>query len=295
MPPVRAGLKARAKPPKTITPIRPNEGLAVAYQRKLESLVDDLNGSLLYWLRSAYRANEPIAITANDAARILNPIIELYDDPDLVPLAMDASPARELQGTMRRLSRRWQRNFDKGAPDLAAWFSQNSAERTDAALREVLKRAGFSVAFKMTDAARDVVNATTFENVSLIRSIAQQHLAKVEGVVMRSVAQGRDLKTLTDELEEQFAITRRRAVLIARDQTNKAHATIEKTRQREIGVTEAIWCHSRGGKHPRASHVAFDGKRYDINAGALIDGKRIWPGTEIWCRCYSKAVLPGFD
>ncbi len=256
---------------KTICPIRPNEGLRMAYQRKLESLVDDLNGSLLYWLRSAYRANEPEV------------------------LAMDASPAKELQGTMRRLSRRWQRNFDKGAPDLAAWFAQNSADRTDAALRGVLKRAGFSVGFKMTAAANDVIQATTFENVSLIRSIAQQHLAKVEGIVMRSVSQGRDLKTLTDQLEEEFAITRRRAVLIARDQTNKAHATIEKTRQTELGITEAVWCHSRGGKHPRASHVAYDGKRYNIRDGALIDGRRIWPGTEIWCRCYSKAVLPGFD
>ena len=295
MPPIRAGLKARAKPPKTLTPTRPNEGLRTAYQRRLESLIDDLNGSLLYWLRSAYRANEPNTITANDAQRILNPILDLHDDPNAVPLAMDASPARELQGTMRRLSRRWQRNFDKGAPDLAAWFAQNSADRTDAALREVLKRAGFTVSFKLSAAAHDVIQATTFENVSLIRSIAAQHLQQVEGIVMRSVAQGRDLKSLTDDIEAQFAVTRRRAVLIARDQTNKAHASIEKTRQREIGVTEAIWCHSRGGKHPRASHVAFDGKRYDINDGALIDGKRIWPGTEIWCRCYSKAVLPGFD
>ena len=294
MPPGRAGSTKRIAPPKTLNPTRPNEGLRTAYQRKLESRIDDLNASLLYWLRSAYRANES-TITANDARRILHPIVELGDDPDQVPLAMDASPARDLQGSMRRLSRRWQRNFDRGAPDLAKWFAQNSADRTDAALREVLKRAGFTVAFKLSDQVRDVVNATTFENVALIRSIAQQHLTKVEGVVMRSVAQGRDLQTLTDELEEQFAITRRRAVLIARDQTNKAHATIEKTRQREVGVTEAIWCHSLGGKHPRASHVAFDGKRYDINDGALIDGKRIWPGTEIWCRCYSKAVLPGFD
>ena len=264
-------MKARARPPKTLDPVRPNEGLRTAYQRKLESMVDDLHASVFYWLRSAYRANESTI------------------------LANDASPSRDLNAAMRRLSRRWQRNFDKGAPDLAAWFAQNSAERTDAALQATLKRAGITVKFSLSQGARDVIHATTYENVSLIRSIAQQHLAEVEGIVMRSVSQGRDLKTLTDDLEERFAITRRRAVLIARDQSNKANATIQKTRQREVGITEAIWCHSRGGKHPRKSHVDFDGKRYDINDGALIDGKRIWPGTEIWCRCYSKPVLPGFD
>src|SRR5579871_956066 len=70
-------------PPKTLDAVRPSEGLAVAYQRKLERLVDDLHGSLLWWLRSAYRANAP-------------------------EMAADASPARELQDTMRRLARRWQ-------------------------------------------------------------------------------------------------------------------------------------------------------------------------------------------
>lgn len=263
--------RAPRRTAKTLNPTRPNEGLRTAYQRKLEKLVDDMHGSLLYWLRSAYRANEPATVAA------------------------DASPAKELQGSMRRLSRRWQRNFDQGAPDLADWFAQSSADRTDAALQAVLKRAGFTVGFKLTSAARDVIQATTFENVSLIKSIASQHLAQVEGIVMRSVSQGRDLKTLTDQLQHQFGVTRNRAALIARDQSNKAHSAIEKTRQREIGVREAIWCHSNGGKHPRASHVAMNGKRYNIDEGALIDGKRIWPGTEIWCRCYSKAVLPGFD
>jgi SPP1 gp7 family putative phage head morphogenesis protein len=204
-------------------------------------------------------------------------------------------PANELNAKMRELSRRWQRNFNRGSGELAEWFAKSSADRTDTALHAALSRAGFSVRFTLSDGARDVINATTFENVSLIKSIAQQHLAEVEGIVMRSVSQGRNLRTLTDELQVRYQITRKRAVRIAHDQTNKASASIQRTRQRELGVTEAVWKHSNGGKHPRESHVAMDGKRYDVNEGALIDGKRIWPGTEIWCRCYSKAVLPGFD
>ena len=26
--------------------------------------------------------------------------------------------------------------------------------------------------------------------------------------------------------------------------------------------------------------------------GALIDGKRIWPGTEIGCHCMSRSIMP---
>lgn len=262
------------QPPKTAAPAHPNAGLRVAYQRKLERMVDDLHASLLHWVVAAYRRNTP----------------EVADT-----MAMDASPARELQGTMRRLSRRWQSNFDKGAPELARWFAKNAAERSDAALAATLKRAGFSVSFKMTAAANDIIQATTFENVNLIKTIAQQHLANVEQIVMRNVAQGRDIKALADDLEQRFAITRRRAVIIARDQNNKATAHMQRARQAEVGITEAIWLHSHGGKVPRPSHVAFSGKRYDINKGAFIEGQWIWPGTEINCGCVSKPIIPGFS
>ncbi|KYF05143.1 phage head morphogenesis protein, partial [Salmonella enterica subsp. enterica serovar Typhimurium] len=75
------------------------------------------------------------------------------------------------------------------------------------------------------------------ENVNLIRSIPQQHLTQVETLVMQSVGRGRDLKTLTDELEKRYGITRRRAALIARDQNNKATSVMQSARQRSVGIT----------------------------------------------------------
>ena len=263
-------LRKRAAQPKTLAPVHPNAGLQMAYRRKLESMVDDLHASLLWWLRSAYRANTP-------------------------EMAQDESPAMALRDVMRKLSRRWQRNFDRGADDLAGWFAKAAADRSDKALQQILRTAGFSVRFKMTDAANDVMQATIGEQVGLIKSIASQHLSQVEGMVMRSVSTGRDLGTLTKELEERFGVTRRRAALIARDQSNKATATITRVRQRELGVTEAIWMHSHGGREPRPSHVEFSGQRYDIEKGAFLDGKWVWPGTEINCRCVSKSVVPGFE
>ena len=255
-----------------LRPVRPNLGLEAKYRRKLDRLVQQMHDSLVYWLKAAYRANEPE-----------------------ISQAMDASPARTLQTAFRRLATRWQKRFDKAAPQLAAYFAKATKDRTDANMRGILKRAGFTVEFKMTAPMNDAYQAVIGEQVGLIKSIASQHLAEVEGLVMRSVQRGRDLGELATQLEERYGVTKRRAALISRDQNNKATATLTRVRQQGLGITEAVWQHSAGGRHPRPSHVAASGKRYEIAKGMLIDGEYILPGEMINCRCISKAVVPGFD
>ena len=261
--------KVRKPSPKTIPPVRANEGLESAYLQKLDKLIDDMNASLLYWLRAAYKANTP-------------------------EMAQDDSPASAMRDAMAKLSRRWLRQFDDAAPDLGRWFAMKAADRSDNVLKSILREAGFSVQFKMTAAANDVMHATIGEQVGLIRSIAQQHLSEVQGLVMRSVAAGRDLGTLTKEIEQRYGVTKRRAALIARDQNNKATASMTRVRQEGLGITHAYWIHSHGGKHPRPSHVKAgkDKMIYEVSKGALIDGDYIWPGTLIGCRCTCKAILP---
>jgi len=257
---------------KTLDPVRPNAGLTSRYRRRLERLIDEMQASLVYWLRAKYRANAP-------------------------EIAQDASPAMELRRTIRKLGRRWERNFDRASQELAAYFAQAAQDRTDAQLRDILRRGGFSVRFKATAAQNDVFQATVGENVGLIRSIAQEHLKSVETRVMRSVAQGRDLDSLTRELQEAYGVTRRRAALIARDQNNKATATMTRVRQQELGITQAVWVHSAGGKTPRPSHVAMNGKTYDVAKGMWDPDERKWirPGELINCRCTSRSIIPGFD
>ena len=258
--------------PIPLDPVHPNQGIEAAYRRRLERLVAEMHASILYWLTAAYRANTP----------------------EMTALAQDESPAASMRGTMRKMARRWEKNFDEGSAELAKWFATAAADRSDKALQATLRKAGFSVKFKLTDAANDALQATTFENVALIKSIASQHLAEVEGLVMRSVSAGRDLKMLTDDLVQRYEITRRRAAFIARDQNGKATATITRVRQQSLGISEAIWLHSRAGKEPRPSHVEFNGQKYDPLKGALLDGVWTWPGHEINCKCVSKSVIPGF-
>lgn len=256
-----------------LQPVRPNAGVQAAYRRRLDKLIQEMNNSVLYWIKAQYRKNEPI-------------------------MAQDDIPAVGLREAMRRLAAQWQHRFDEAADELAEYFSRAAVNRTDAQLKSILKKAGIAIPFKMTEATRDILQATIAQNVSLIKSIPDQYLTQVEGDVMRSVQTGRDLKQLTDDIEKQYGVTRRRAAFIARDQNNKATSAINRARQEQLGVTEAIWVHSGGGKEPRPTHLAAGREqvRYNVSEGWFDphEGKRIFPGELINCRCVSKSIVPGF-
>lgn len=251
--------------------VHASAGVKAKYQAKLDALIAEMQADIVAEISSTYRENPP-------------------------ELAEDASPARTLQALIARLTRKWQDQFAAAAPELADYFATAATDRAEGALRRILKKGGWTVKFDPTRATNDVFQATLAENVGLIRSIASEHLSEVQGLVMRSVAAGRNLSTLTDELQHRYAITRRRAKLIALDQNNKATSSIVRTRQIELGLTEAEWMHSGGGKHPRPLHVKAGREklRYDLRKGAYIGGKWIFPGEEINCRCVGRTIIPGF-
>ena len=112
---------------------------------------------------------------------------------------------------------------------------------------------------------------------------------------LQSVSRGRDLGTLTKELQQRYGVTRRRAAFIALDQNNKATSAMQSARQRALGIRRGRWRHSHAGKEPRISHVKADGKEFDLDKGMFIDGEWIMPGQKIRCRCGWEAILPGLE
>lgn len=246
------------------------------YRAKLDKLVDEMHRSLLYWVGAAYKAKPP----------------EMAQDDSFVGM----SPAMVMREAMRKLSRRWERNFDRASKELADWFAKAAIDRSDRQLREILRRGGFSVRFVLTREANDVLQATIGQNVALIKSIGAEHLAAVEGAVMRSVQAGRDLGTLAQELEARYGSTKRRAALIANHQNNLATASITKTRRLSLGIKQAVWVHSHAGAKPRPSHVKAGSEKivFDVETGWFDpeEGRYIQPGELVHCRCVSRPILP---
>lgn len=258
---------------KALSAVRPSAAVAAAYQKRIDALVVRMQNSYLYWTRCSYRANSP-------------------------KMAMDA-PANKLETAIERMARYWQTKFDKAADDMAGHFAKSAKRRSEAGLKTILAEAGWTVNFVVTPLVRDVMAATVKQSVALIKSIPKQYHLQVQGAVMRSVQSGRDLASLTRELRSQFGVTRRRAAFIALDQNNKATSAILSARQTDLGIEEGIWMHSHAGRKPRVTHLANDGKRFNIREGWYDPDpkvrRRIKPGELPRCRCTWKPIVKGFS
>ncbi len=254
---------------KVARPVFANVAVKRRYQKRMIALIREMAASVEYWIVAQRSRNPP-------------------------EMAQDALPSAEIQRELRKLSNRWQGKFDEMAPKIAESFLKNQFRSTDSAFRQALRDAGWSIEFTLTPAMRDAFEASLAENVGLIRSIPEQYLQQVEGIVMRNYASGRNLKSMAEEIRGRFHVAADRAVLIARDQSNKANAVVQKARQQELGITESIWMHSRAGKEPRPTHVAMNGKRYLVDKGMWDSAVQKWvfPGEEINCRCVGRSVLP---
>lgn len=260
---------------KTLRPLRSNIGIEVAYRQKMISLLEEMHNSIVYWLTASYKENAP----------------------EVLVLAQDALSANKLRKALQELRNRWEMRFSTMAPKLARYFATAVSKRNDSTLKRILEQGGMSVKFNLTKAQKDVLQAAVHDNVSLIKSIPSKHFDEIEGLVMRSVQRGRDIGELRKELQKRFGVTKRRAALIAKDQNNKVTSVLQRTRQLEVGIKEAIWLHSGGGRHPRPTHVRNNGKKFDVAKGWYdpAEKKYILPGELINCRCVSRAVVPGFS
>lgn len=256
-----------------LPPHRPNIGIEAAYRRALITLIRDMSDSVKKAVLDTYSKNEPAIV------------------------AMDASPSDTLRIILKKLSRRWIKEFDELSDKMAKHFATTVAKRSDASLRSALKKHGMSIEFRPTPAMKDIMGATVNQNVGLIKSIPQKYLESVEGMVMRSVQVGGDLHKLSKDLEKTYGVTKKRAALIARDQNIKATSAMNRARQLELGITEAIWSHSHAGKEPRPTHVKNNGKKFNVTTGWYDPAVKeyIQPGQLINCRCTCRSIIPGLS
>lgn len=267
-----------------LQPVRPSAAEKDWYCGQLQALITAMHESVMYWVKIAWKK----AGLAHDGFPL--------PPPDMI---FDKSPAKILEEQMNKLGDQWQTTFDQQSKKIAQGFADKTLRHHDLAFKESLRKAGISVKMQLTPEIVDALDASIFENVSLIKSIPQKYFADVAGKVARSVMAGRSLKELTSELQQVYNLTHSRAALIARDQNNKATAVIHKTRQKQVGIKKAVWVHSGASMHPREEHEEWgaEGAQYDIEQGMYsdVDDEYVWPGTPINCGCTCMSIVPGMD
>lgn len=252
----------------------PSAGIEAWYRAQLDAVLREMNDSLVLHIGAAWKRDEPS-----------------------IGFAADASPTVALRRALAKWGGLWTQKINDLSDTLSKKFALKNYRYTDASMREAFRKAGFSVKFKPTVASVEAYRTVAAENVNLIKSIPQQYLKDVQTSVWSSVMVGGDQYTLAKKIDANYRVGRRRAALIARDQNNKAKAVMENTRRRELGITEAVWLHSHAGITPRPTHVAMHGKTYKTADGMYDsdEGKNVWPGELINCRCSSKPIIPGVD
>ena len=254
--------------PKSLRDIHANVGIEKEYQKRIDKLIRAMQNSVNYWVVGKYRS---------------------YRD-DIV---FDAMPSSQLRKELRKRLKQWRKNFNKISDDLSKWFTENVLNYQSISFQKNLEDAGWNRRIEWSQSMEDTMRSIIYENVNLISSIPEQYFTEVEGIVMRSIQEGRGLSYLSKELNNRYQITKRRAETIARDQNNKATEAFNRTRSLDLGITKGIWRHNGGSKKPRLSHLKANGKEFDLKRGLYIDGEYTYPGQEINCKCTYRPIIEG--
>lgn len=137
----------------------------------------------------------------------------------------------------------------------------------------------------------DLMAAFRTENVSLIKSLVGNQLDQIEQLLIRGQRRGLQVDVLREQIQDRFKVSRSKARLLARDQTNKLNGELAQLRQQSIGVKQYIW-RTSGDDRVRETHEDLEGttQSWD-NAPDVGGGRRAHPGEDFQCRCYAEPIL----
>lgn len=171
-------------------------------------------------------------------------------------------------------------------PELRKWAIRVESHNRMKWRGAVLRATGIDLATMIgPEDEREVIEAFLARNTALIRDVSAQARGKIADAVFRGVQARNPAAKVAKEVREVLQSSRRRATNIAADQMQKVAAALDQERRRQLGIDTWVWRHS-AKRHPRATHVARDGKEYtDATAPADL------PGFLPHCGCRAQAVL----
>lgn len=253
--------------------------------------------------------NPPVATGAKYAAKLERLVAEMaaitkaevaafFGRPAVAKhFGQDESTAHAAGRLVSALERRFAQLFDSRAQGLADWLVGSVDKASSSSLHASLRELSGGLSMKttvLTGPLKDTMIAATAQNASLIKSIPAQYLHDVAQAVLRSVTTGNGLADLQPKLEARAEITKRRARMIAEDQTRKTYSAINSKRMQKLGLDEFEWLHSGGSKHPRELHQSYNGKVFKFSDPPVVNertGETGLPGDEPNCHCKAIPVI----
>lgn len=218
-------------------------------------------------------------------------------DKRLIPLLRDLSPQYttdawpdQITTALSALVDKWQSPDFRGIADrLAAQFVGGVNTWNAKKFGTDMKRFGIDV-FGDAPELNDFIRLSVANNAQLIKSIPEQYLNQVQSIVLSNVQAGARSSDIVKTLSDQFGVTKRRAKVIARDQTAKVNSALAQKRQMSVGFEYFQWIDSDDSR-VRSRHEAIANKvtaygkgiyRYD-NPPLSDKGQPILPGQDYQC------------
>lgn len=129
------------------------------------------------------------------------------------------------------------------------------------------------------------VEAFVQRNVALVRDISDEARGRISDIVFRNYQQRAPIADVARELTDAVDMSRRRAIRVAADQTQKLSAALDTERMQQAGLNSWEWLHS-GKLHYRPQHLARNGHIYTFD-----DPPADMPGQLPFCGCKKLGVL----
>lgn len=213
--------------------------------------------------------------------------------------ATDALFSSVFESTLKSLQQRWGRIFEGFAEKLAPEFVNKVEGQATSATMHSLSVAGLKapVAAYNSNVANTIQASVDF-NHTLITSLSKEAHEHVYTAVMLSLTspnpEEQGLDGITAALTKAGIHSKKRADLIARDQTSKIYSSLSDARMEQNGCEEFEWLHSSAGKVPRHTHVEKNGQIFKLNDPRLWEGPKADQGPPGWainCRCRKVPVF----
>lgn len=263
------------KSPRWAYPDAVQREYAAAMMRLVDTLADLVRDNLIAVL--------PMAVVERDLQTRVDGWVETIEAAiTRIPLAM----MRDIAGIERE----------------TIIIGQNIADFNQTQWREVMRKSVGVDIMRGEPWLMDEIKSFAAENAALIKSIPDQTISRVQGIVQRGVRAGQSAKSLEADIMREMETTRARARLIARDQTSKLNGQLTQRRQEAIGLKTYYWDTSND-ERVRPSHDALEGKlcRWDDDSVYSDDGGKTWkprllirayighPGSDYQCRCAGRS------
>lgn len=239
---------------KLLRQVKPNKGVEVEYRKRLEKLINAMDKSVMYWILADYGNRT----------------------------------AKEMAKAIQKRIKQWTKIFGDKSDEIALWFATTVKKHTENGFRTSLREQDI---YRSPTIPEDTLEAVKLENKELIKSIPEKYFIGISTIALMAVMYDWGKDRLEAEIEKRHGITERRAKIIASDQNHKSCMLFKSALCEKMGIKYARWVYTYRSETPRESHVAADGRLFDISKGCLIDGEYIFPGEAINCKCDFRAVV----